>query len=205
MKKFTLIELLVVIAIIGILMSLLLPSLSKGRLKAKQMVCLSNQRQVCLTVQSYASENNSYAPQGTSTIDRWIHKLGKNGYMDEPNAGESFAILKCPDGFKVEGYNKTNQALNVYFVGNEWGLKPTALIHSSGSETALIMDSYKWWGTIKENQMNSAYLTDDPNYKIIRHLGKANVAYVDGHCEAKSLNFLSSKTSSSDTFWDPEE
>ena len=48
MKKFTLIELLVVVGIIGILVSLLLPSLSKAREKGKAAVCMSNLRQVGL-------------------------------------------------------------------------------------------------------------------------------------------------------------
>jgi prepilin-type N-terminal cleavage/methylation domain-containing protein len=45
LKKFTLIELLVVVAIIGILTSILLPSLQNARESVKVAVCVSNQKQ----------------------------------------------------------------------------------------------------------------------------------------------------------------
>ena len=53
MKKFTLIELLVVVAIIGILASILLPSLAKARIRAKVAVCKSNMKQVGVAAATY--------------------------------------------------------------------------------------------------------------------------------------------------------
>ncbi|MCM8541100.1 MAG: prepilin-type N-terminal cleavage/methylation domain-containing protein [Lentisphaeraceae bacterium] len=59
-KKFTLIELLVVIAIIGILSSILIPSLSRAREKGKRAVCLSNLKQlgICFMLYEEAYDEN---------------------------------------------------------------------------------------------------------------------------------------------------
>ena len=61
MKKqtgFTLIELLVVIAIIALLMSILLPSLTRVRKQAKTTMCIMNLKTWGLMIQMYADDNN---------------------------------------------------------------------------------------------------------------------------------------------------
>ena len=61
-RKFTIIELLVVIAIIGILVSLLMPSIMTAKEKAATAVCLSNQKQVYVHAQVYRGSNNQMLP-----------------------------------------------------------------------------------------------------------------------------------------------
>jgi len=59
---FTLIELLVVVAIIALLISILLPSLSRARLQAKILTCKANEAQIASMTAQYQTENSGYVP-----------------------------------------------------------------------------------------------------------------------------------------------
>ena len=212
MKKFTLIELLVVIAIIGILASILMPSLNRARHKAFQAVCLSNQRQVATATISYIIANKDYAPEddqlagsdnpgGKTWYDRLIPQYLPEGTIVE--GGPSNVIL-CPLGRKDLQKWQSTISMNSKINGKAWGDQPK-VTNATASETMLLIDSYlrfrsAWTASFTLERM----IEGDEADRIARHLNYAAVTYLDGHSESTSYKYLLSKDST-DTFWDAEQ
>jgi len=103
---FTLVELLVVIAIIAILAALLMPALSRSKVKAYNAACLNNLRQLGIATRLYADDNEERLPSAeilpTQPIDpqnplpRICDVLAKYVGRSSGANTNSATVFKCP-------------------------------------------------------------------------------------------------------------
>jgi len=118
---FTLIELLTVIAIIGILASILIPTVGRVRDAAKATVCLSNLRQLGMAAQAYALDNEGYLPDAGAGQDAtWARTL--SAYLSTP-ATQADSIFVCPGTLLPVGESPNPNDIAITY-GMHGGLMP---------------------------------------------------------------------------------
>ena len=90
---FTLVEVLVVIVVLGVLMSILLPTLSKAKLTSKRTRSIANQKQISIGYNSYLHDNRGKYPQvwGFAAVGGKLGNL-TNSFKMPPNAPHGFDI-----------------------------------------------------------------------------------------------------------------
>jgi prepilin-type N-terminal cleavage/methylation domain-containing protein len=108
-RAFTLVELLVVIAIIALLMSILIPALSKAKKQAITVLDHSNMKQMGVASSGFTNDNDSYlwkGWQGTEQLSQW--------WMDamRPYYGNNKQVRCCPLYANPDGANVWNMCYN---------------------------------------------------------------------------------------------
>ena len=184
-NTFSLVELLVVVAIIGILTSMLLPSLKNAYEKSKQGVCGSQLRQLMMGTSMSIDDQQGYfhSPNGTSTgtyyNPLWSRWLVDNKYI------KSESVFLCPS--RSEGsYNPGWSAYGAryssdgtpYFTGSNGG---DVAVRDFDTETWMFGDSFS-----SSDRFHRMTLSLNSNYAQpwMIHGMKGNMAFFDGHVES---------------------
>lgn len=218
MKKFTLIELLVVVAIIGILASLLLPSLSRAREAGKSAVCKSNIRQLGIANHIYINDNDGYmttlVTKSSAPSEYWPEELARMMDIDigtwDPNEDDNApGVFQCPGKSSTylgygwnwlyagswDGFGTGNLPRARYGMGRKF------------SQSFQAIDVVKMVGFGCNGEEDSftrmrTYLTREVGgFASTRHLGKPNFGMLDSHVITKKPTYMLTNEALEEIWW----
>jgi prepilin-type processing-associated H-X9-DG protein len=95
-SSFTLVEILVVISIISILVAVLLPSLQGAKDRTKRIQCLSNLRQIGLTIEYYKEDNEGYYPIRHPSPYTFFNKAALMNILGSNYMRSNWGVFSCP-------------------------------------------------------------------------------------------------------------
>lgn len=135
---FTLVELLVVIAVIGILSSLLLPVLSRGKSSAQSVACVSNLRQIGMALTLYVQDNRDRLPVCAGYLPSQQSNLPPITLTLFPSQKTNL-LFRCPSDKEIFPSEKTSYEWNFWLNGAPYLAPDWATIYTN--EAAVIVNT----------------------------------------------------------------
>lgn len=183
-KGFTLIELLVVIAIIAILAAILFPVFARAREKARQSSCLSNVKQIMLSITMYIQDyDETLPPSRAHPASGWkVWTTATEPYRKNEQ------ILTCPSSAGY-GWGNSDYGLNRHiFTEISYGADPRKLSTIEyPAETLALADSSTTGDTADgwtySYSWGLNYIPENDRFIPARHNGGANFGFCDGHAK----------------------
>jgi prepilin-type N-terminal cleavage/methylation domain-containing protein len=119
---FTLIELLVTAAVIGVLLAILVPTLSRAREAGRSARCLANLHSTGQAIKAYMGENNDFYPPMAflPTLESVNNPSGPRRPMAEvlgPQAGKQRGVFHCPADRIIDPGGLSSDADNLTDLG----------------------------------------------------------------------------------------
>ena len=208
-NSFTLLELIIVTAIMAILISILLPSLTKTKYISRSAVCASNIKQNIFAISSYALKNNQRFPSkmgGSPEFNRYFYQKKKDRYfllgqLWQEEYLASYETIFCPE--VMVNYQGSIYTQSAYMINGEFNPRQACINEGIGTARSNYI-TYPYnkgdWSKIFLSQLeNTEMLHADAIFnkysgeKFYNHMfeGKAgwNVMRVDG-----SLKFVQSSS-----------
>jgi len=119
---FTLVELLVVIGIIGVLVSILLPTLGRARNAAISVACQANLRGIGQAMVIYVSENKGWIPGSAMTTGRHLFDIGGTSTSPTFALKTGINISNSPGVIDIQDYiGPLSRIMRVKLINSEQG------------------------------------------------------------------------------------
>lgn len=209
-SMFTIIELLMVIAIITILASILMPSLNKARNVSKAISCISNLKQLAISMNYYQNDNQEYFVPHSQLRGNTIYWT--NFFIDDKyTSGKNMLCPSVANSYGAEYIKNTlahnsdartfpDYGYNSFHLADAPGgtkTAPLTIMKSSQvkrpSQVICMADDYeisKSYYSCGSWYLRPYYSATSLGQFDARHQKAVNASWADGHAAAKRCRFV---------------